>query len=99
MPEGAVRHRFMMGMTLFKVELREFEPLTSAVQRQLLNVAVVRRCSKIPANKHILSCGLSWMFAVVRLAWCQVGVNYSHQRLFTRRSIFCRTCRIRLCMR
>jgi hypothetical protein len=78
MPEATVRHRFMMGMTLFKVELRGFEPLTSAVQRRLLNVAVVRRCSKIPANKHILSCGLSWMFAVVRLAWCQVGVNYSH---------------------
>ena len=46
MPEATVRHRFMMGMTLFKVELRGFEPLTSAVQRRLLNVAVVRGVQK-----------------------------------------------------
>ena len=36
-----------------------FEPLTSAVQSQIHNVVVVRRCSKMPANKHILSSRLS----------------------------------------
>jgi hypothetical protein len=34
MPEGTVRHRFMMGVTLFKVEPRGIEPPTSAVQRR-----------------------------------------------------------------
>ncbi len=40
---------------VFRVEPRGFKPLTSAVQRRILKFASVRRCSKIPANKHILS--------------------------------------------
>jgi hypothetical protein len=31
-----------------------FEPLTSAVQSQITIIVDVRRCSKIPANKHTL---------------------------------------------
>jgi hypothetical protein len=57
------------------VEPRGFEPLTSAVQRRTLNVAVVRRCLEIPANKPIIPKLRPPMFAVVRLGWCQIGVN------------------------
>jgi hypothetical protein len=38
----------------FRVEPRGFEPLTSAVQSQGAIIVDVRRCSKIPANKHML---------------------------------------------
>ncbi len=57
------------------VEPRGVEPLTSAVQSQIQNVVVVRRCSKTPANKHIISSRLSCLFAVVRVGWCTTGVN------------------------
>ena len=39
---------------IHKVKPRGSEPLTSAVQRRIHNVAVVRRCSKTPSNKHVL---------------------------------------------
>ena len=58
-----------------RVEPRGFEPLTSAVQSQIHDVAVVRRCSKIPANKHILSSRLSCVFVIIRMGWCTTGVN------------------------
>jgi hypothetical protein len=58
------------------VDPTRLEPLTSAVQKRIHNVVVVRRCSKIAANKHILSYRLTWMFSVVRLGWCQFGVNW-----------------------
>jgi hypothetical protein len=58
-----------------KVEPRGFEPLTSAVQSQIQNVVVVRRCSKTPANKHILSSRSSCLFADVRVGWCTTGVQ------------------------
>ena len=57
---------------ILRVEPREFEPLTSTVQRRLRNVAVVHQCSKTPANKRILSFRLSWVFAGVHLGWCQI---------------------------
>jgi hypothetical protein len=57
------------------VEPRGVEPLTSAVQSQIQNVVVVRRCSKTAANKHILSSRLSCLFVVVRVGWCTTGVN------------------------
>jgi hypothetical protein len=59
----------------FLVEPREFEPLTSAVQRRIHNVAVVHWCSEIPVNKHILRWVLSSVFTVARLDWCQIGVR------------------------
>jgi hypothetical protein len=65
------------------VEPRGFEPLTSAVQRRLNKFTSVRRCSKIPANKHILPYELSWVFAAVRLGWRQVGVNRRQSALLS----------------
>jgi hypothetical protein len=56
----------------FLVEPRGFEPLTSAMQRRIHNVAVVHWCSEIPVNKHILRWVLSSVFTVVRLDWCQL---------------------------
>jgi hypothetical protein len=57
-----------------RVEPMGFEPTPSAVQSQIQNVVVVRRCSKTPANKHILSSRLSCLFADVRVGWCTTGV-------------------------
>ena len=57
------------------VEPRGFEPLTSAVQSQGPTIVDVCRCSKLPANNHILSSRLSCLFAVVRLGWCTTGVQ------------------------
>src|SRR5918994_885802 len=59
-----------------KEEPRGFEPLTSAVQRRTRTVVVVRSCLEIPANKHISSRRLSYVFAITRLGWCQIGVNW-----------------------
>ena len=82
-----------------QVEPRGFEPLTSAVQRRILKFANVRRCSKIPANKHILSYKLSWLFAVVRPGWCQIGVNCRRSslsgRYWERTSDLCRVKSVR----
>jgi hypothetical protein len=51
---------FYLQTHLFsEVEPRGFQPLTSAVQRRILNIVVVHQCSKTPANKHILPCRLS----------------------------------------
>ena len=44
----------------FRVEPRGFEPLTSAVQSQIHNVVVVRRCSEIPAKSRIYLWKHSW---------------------------------------
>jgi hypothetical protein len=52
------------------VEPRGFEPLTSAVQRQIYNVVVVRCRSEIPANASFLLFWYSRLFAVVRVGWC-----------------------------
>jgi hypothetical protein len=60
----------------FGVEPRGFERLTSAVQERVLNVVVVRPCSKTPANKHIISSNTSGMVAVVRLGRCQIGADW-----------------------
>jgi hypothetical protein len=57
------------------VDPTRLELVTSAMRRQHEEFAVVRLCSEMPANKHIHSKLLSSMFAVVRLGWCQVGVN------------------------
>ena len=43
-----------MAKGVIGVEPRGFEPLTSAVQSQSTIIVDVRRCSKMPANKHIL---------------------------------------------
>jgi hypothetical protein len=57
-----------------RVEPRGFEPLASAVQSQILNVAAVRWCSEIPANLRIPWWQTSCLFAVVRVGWCTTGV-------------------------
>jgi hypothetical protein len=57
------------------VEPRGLEPLTSAVQSQIRNVAVERHCSKTPANTYILFGRSSCLFAFVRLGWCTTGVQ------------------------
>ena len=62
------------------MEPRGFEPLTSAVQKRIHTVVVVRCCSEIPANKHILSCGPLWMFVVVRLGCCTVAARGPHPK-------------------
>jgi hypothetical protein len=49
------------------MEPRGFEPLTSAVQSQIHNVVVVRRCSEMPAKPLIYLWKHSWVFAVVRV--------------------------------
>jgi hypothetical protein len=67
--------RFTCKLRLFRVEPRGFEPLTSAVQSQIHNVVVVRWSSESAANKHILSCELSCLFAAVHVGWCTTGVN------------------------
>ena len=51
------------------------ELVTSAMRRQHEEFAVVRWCSKTAPNKHIHLKLRSPGFAVVRLGWCQVGVN------------------------
>src|SRR5215217_406833 len=58
-----------------RVEPRGFEPLTSAVQSQSHNVAIVRQCSKSAAKSRIYLQEYSCMFAVVRVGWCTTGVN------------------------
>jgi hypothetical protein len=50
--------------------------MTSAMRSQREEFAFVCARSKTAANKHILSKLLSPVFAVVRLGWCQVGVNW-----------------------
>src|SRR5215207_4455858 len=60
-----------------RMEARGFESLTSAVQRWIPNVAVVRWCLEIPANKHVLSRRLSYVSAVVRLGWCQFSIRFA----------------------
>jgi hypothetical protein len=67
---GALTKQRIIG-----VEQRGFESLTSAVQKRVLKVVVIHPCSKTPANKHIISSNTSRVFAVVRLGWCQIGVN------------------------
>jgi hypothetical protein len=57
------------------VEPSGVEPLTHAVQSQIHNVVIVRRCSKTLANKHILSSRSSCLFADVRVGWCTTGVQ------------------------
>jgi hypothetical protein len=59
------------------VESRGFEPLTSAVQRQIHNVAIVRLRSKSAAKLRIYLLKYSWVFAVVRVGWCITGVDGS----------------------
>jgi hypothetical protein len=50
-----------------RVEPRGFEPLTSAVQSQIHDVVVVRRCSKMPAKQPLPAGDVSWSFAIVRV--------------------------------
>jgi hypothetical protein len=69
------------------VEPRGFEPLTSAVQKRIHTVVVVRCCSEIPANKPIISRRLSYVFAVVRLGCCTVA---AHKLAFDRANIWVR---------
>ena len=57
------------------VDPTRLELVASAMRRQHEEFAVVRQCSKTPANKHIHFKLLSPVFAVVHLGWCQVGVN------------------------
>jgi hypothetical protein len=63
--------------SIFEVESRGFEPLTSAVQRQIHNVAIVRLRSKSAAKLRIYLLKYSWVFAVVRVGWCITGVDGS----------------------
>ena len=35
----------------------------------------VRRCSKMPAKRHVLSENVSWLFTDVRVGWCTTGVQ------------------------
>jgi hypothetical protein len=59
-----------------KVDPIRLELVTSAMRRQHEEFATVRLRSEIPANKHIIPKLLSPVFAIVRLGWCQVGVNW-----------------------
>jgi hypothetical protein len=58
------------------VDPRGLEPLTSAMRGRRDVIAVVRRCAETPRYRHILSYDLSWMSTLVRVGWCQVGVNW-----------------------
>ena len=44
---------FHLQISIFLVEPRGFEPLTSAVHRRVHTIVVVRLCSENPANRHI----------------------------------------------
>src|SRR5918998_3286384 len=79
---GWILRTFLPFAGPLEVEPRGVEPLTSAVQSQIHNVVVVRRCSKTPANKHILTSALSCLFAVVRVGWCTTGVSETRESPF-----------------
>ena len=64
-------HIFPAKYHIQRVEPRAFEPLTSAVQRRMHNIVVVRGCSEVLANKHILPWALSPVFAWVGVNWCR----------------------------
>jgi hypothetical protein len=67
-------HIFPAKYHILRVEPRGFEPLTFAVQRRMHNIVVVRGCSEILANKHILPWALSPVFAWVGVKLVSTGV-------------------------
>ena len=73
---------FPLIYEVLRVDPTRLELVTSAMRRQHEEFAVVRRCSEMPANKHIYLKLLSPVFAVVHLGWCQVGVTsvFEHVR-------------------
>src|SRR5918995_6049429 len=46
-------------------------------------IAHVRRCSKTPAKRPILSGNVPRLFAIVRVGWCTTGVNEPRHNIAT----------------
>jgi len=63
------------------VDPTRLELVTSAMRRQHEEFATVRLRSKTPANKHIHPKLVSFVFTIVRLGWCQVGVTSVFERV------------------
>jgi hypothetical protein len=60
---------------VLRVDPTRLELVTSAMRRQHEEFVSIRLRSKTAANKHILPKLMSPVCAIVRLGWCQIGVN------------------------